>query len=146
MENFFTIKYSKIIIPKDKIAPVKDIKNPMEISVPRNNPTRKTRQKSTIMASMIPISYKTIRIIILANPSFTPGMPILGINDSNMAIIIAPAVKTPKRAILCVFILNFDIINSLSFDDNIYRIISAYDGAIGFIDITHIDTILMWTI
>ena len=69
------------MIPKDRTAPVRDIKNPIDKNVPLTKPVTTTLNKLMQIASRIPISYKTKIITIFAKPSFTPGIPMLGIND-----------------------------------------------------------------
>ena len=92
------------MMPKDITHPVKDIKNPIDKNVPLTRLTTKTLNKLIEAASQMPNSYKVTRMIMLAKPSFTPGIPMLGIKDSKIAMTIAPAVKTPNNAIFCTFI------------------------------------------
>ena len=45
-----------IMMPKEKTAPVKDMKNPMPKKVPLTRPTTRTRNRFTITASTMPSS------------------------------------------------------------------------------------------
>ena len=127
----------------EKIAPVKDITNPIERNVPLKIPTNKTRAKFIQIASIIPNSNKTMRIMIFANPSFTPGIPMLGINDSKIPMTIAAAVKTPNNAILWTFISNHHVIIGGPFNNYICGVISAYNRVIGCAHITRLYAVLM---
>lgn len=92
------------MIPRDKTAPVRDIKNPIDKKVPLTKPVTITLKRFIKIASRIPISYKTNKITIFAKPSFTPGIPMDGINDSAMLKTIAREVKMPIIAIFLTFI------------------------------------------
>lgn len=92
------------MIPKDKNAPLKDMKKPIDKKVPRAKATIKTLTILINIASTTPISYRVIRIMMLAKPNLTPGMPILGIKDSKKAITIAKAVNIAIKTIRCVLI------------------------------------------
>lgn len=100
IENFLTKTLNKIIIPRERTAPVRDIKNPIVKIVPLNKATKKTRDRFTKIASTTPSSNKVISITRLTNPNLIPGIPMLGINDSIIPMIIAPAVNIAMMAIL----------------------------------------------
>ncbi len=92
-------RWNKIITPRDKNAPVNDIKNPIEKNVPLTSETTKTLTKLMNPASKIPTSYKVTRMTMLAKPSLIPGIVNEGIKDSKIAITIVAARRTPSNAI-----------------------------------------------
>ena len=92
-------KQNKIMTPRDKTAPVKDMKKPIDKNVPLTKETTKTLTKLINTASFTPSSYKVTKITILAKPSLIPGMVKDGIKDSAIAITIGAARRTPRRAI-----------------------------------------------
>ena len=134
------------MIPKERKAPAKDIKNPIEKIFPLKRLHKITRNKLTITASIIPSSYNTMMITILARPSLIPGIPMEGMKDSKIDKTIVKDVKTPNRAILLTFILNTYISLRRTFDNNNNFVIGTDNWMATILNISHSDTILMRTI
>ena len=107
------------MIPRESTAPVNDIKKPIDKKVPLTKPVITTLRRLTNIASLIPISYKTIKITMFAKPILTPGIPMLGIKDSAIDKTIAIDDKMPTSAIfLTVILANHHIIHCGSLNNN----------------------------